>query len=114
MLQNMTDITYLFDTAKAFVAAVSAVFQIGLIIFCVKWAFKAGKTEERIVNWANKLTDNHLAHIQAATEKSAEMLSELQTAMKLHDNNESAHHAEQLRVLGDIKGNGCDRRCTKH
>lgn len=103
----------LIQLAEIAKGVLTIIFEVSIVAFIIKAAFWAGKTREQVEQWANSVKDNHLTHIQAATEKSAERLSELQTAMKLHDQNEGAHHAEQMIMLQNIKSDGCDRRCKR-
>jgi len=49
--------------------------------------------------WMDAVKDNHLAHIQAAGEKTAEHTLELWMGMRAHDEHEGTHHKEVMDAM---------------
>jgi hypothetical protein len=65
-------------------------------------------TEAR--TWAARLTDNHLKHIQDATEKTADAVAELKSDLRVAatlvaaaKENEMSHHDEMMEGLDNLK-----------
>ena len=54
--------------------------------------------------WLGEIKGNHLTHIQAACEKTADGVQEVKSAILVHDTNERAHHEEMMRIVDRHRG----------
>lgn len=53
--------------------------------------------------WMNEVKDNHLTHIQKATEQSSATLTDVKESLLIHINSETNRHAEVLRAIDRSK-----------
>lgn len=81
MSNPATFITWLYPTL--------ATCAFGLFIAAIIFAYR----------WADQVKDNHLAHIEANTERMAIGIGELKVAIVAHDAHEGEHHNAETQLL---------------